>query len=272
MRINLTADVWERMKAFVDLCPNEISGLGHVSRDEAGNIVVDRIEIFQQVVSGAHSTIDPAALAAFQSEMVKAGGSMRDWCFWWHSHCHMEAFFSGTDTGTISTSTEFPYLVSLVTNKKHEFKARVDVFAPFGLSMPLDVAIIPPPANQAILDLCREEIAEKVTTHRAQPYQQVGFHHAAPGYPSAVRYPVSKPKQRKVHKGGMLLGETEYWVRKQKLQEQMRKHADKGQVKKAQRALMNLQALMRYGEIRGWDQDTNDNQLSLIRPTTQDAG
>lgn len=150
----------EKLWAYTMLCKTEISGLGKVTVVE-GNIVVSDLAIFDQKVSSAHSTIPAEALAKFQDERVKAGESMKEWCLWWHSHAEMGVFFSGTDTATIDESSMFPYLVSLVVNRKRETKARLDIYTPVRRHFDMDVRELLP-ENKEILDLCQKDIDDKV--------------------------------------------------------------------------------------------------------------
>lgn len=161
MKLKITRSAYDRITAFTQLCPDEISGLGKIEIDSDENFTVTQVEIFEQEVSGTHSTIETKALAKFQSDRVQAGESMKGWTLWWHSHAHMEVFFSGTDTGTINSSREFPYLVSLVVNKKGQSEARLDVFSPVHMFIGLEVEIIEEVNSQA-RDLCQKEIDEKV--------------------------------------------------------------------------------------------------------------
>ncbi len=174
MKVKIEQAAWDKIMTFTDLCPNEISGLGKITVID-GYLVVTDVAIFEQEVSGAHSNIEPRALAKFQHERIKAGESMKEWCFWWHSHANLTVFFSGTDTGTIESSTEFPYLVSLVVNKKHEYKARYDVLHPVHLFTDVDVEIIKI-ADDKLIDLCQKEIDKKVTHPKYEaPKQEIGF-------------------------------------------------------------------------------------------------
>lgn len=161
MKLQITNFAWEKIIGFTDLCPNEISGLGKIEIINDNAVVID-VAIFRQEVSAAHSTIEPKSLAEFQSERVKRGESMKDWILWWHSHANMGVFFSGTDTSTIDSSSEFPHLLSLVVNKKHETEARFDVYKPFRLKLeklPVEILAIP---NIKIRKECQKEIDKKV--------------------------------------------------------------------------------------------------------------
>ena len=188
MKVILTPDTWQRMKAYVDNCQEEISGLGKIERTAAGDYRIIDLALFQQDVSAAHSDITSEQLAKFQLEMHRRDESLEDWCFWWHSHAKMEVFFSATDTKTIDSSTEFPYLVSLVTNHAHDFKARVDVFQYARMYMEVPV-VIEEHTDSDVVEACKAEIQQKVKRTVARPNTNVstgrgtwnGVHHVING-------------------------------------------------------------------------------------------
>ncbi len=159
----------DKIQTYTALCDKEISGLGRVTFIDGTPVVTD-VAIFDQQVSATHSTIDPLALAKFQDERVKAGESMKDWVLWWHSHAYMDVFFSTTDTNTIESSTEFPYLVSLVVNKKKKTKARLDVFNPVHMYMDLDVEVLDD-AKPDIVAHCQSEIDAKIKYPAPMKYE-----------------------------------------------------------------------------------------------------
>lgn len=173
MKLHIKHLAAEKIRQYTKLCPNEISGLGQVDIIDGEPVVTD-VGIFKQVVSSAHSTINPEHLAEFQDEIIKAGGSMKKYVLWWHSHAHMSVFFSGTDTGTIDSSTEFPYLVSLVVNKKGDAKARLDIYKPVRMMCELDVEteMIPDSdmtkALRAEMDAIRDDLEKEVNKDSEQ--------------------------------------------------------------------------------------------------------
>lgn len=174
MKLILNNITYQKMMSFVDNCQDEISGLGKVVKNGNDYTVTD-IALFQQNVSSVSSDITAEALAKFQVELIKKGESLEDWCFWWHSHASMDVFFSGTDIDTINSSTEFPYLISLVTNHEHDFTARIDVYQHARLHAEMDVAV--EPYTDEINKDCIEEINKKVTA-RATLYNhqsKMGF-------------------------------------------------------------------------------------------------
>jgi hypothetical protein len=179
MNLYITAYAKKKMGYYVSQCPDEISGLGKVTAVKAAGgetqFIVHDLEIFDQVVSSAHSTIEQETLAKFLFDKMKAGEKkLSEYRFWWHSHAAMSVFFSGTDTGTIDASTEFPWLISLVTNHKHEMKARFDLFDPIRHKVE-DLNIITLEGEDLELkDLCKKEITEKVKTRQSSGYNYDG--------------------------------------------------------------------------------------------------
>ncbi len=172
MKLNIERKAWQKICAYVDNCDYEIGGLGQVTCD-GDEFTVSDVEIFTQVVTSAHVDMTAETLALFQTEKVRAKQSMKDYKFWWHSHAKMEAFFSGTDTGTIDSSTEFNWLVSFVTNHKHALKARLDIYTPVHVTCELDVNIIDE-QDVTIIETCKKEIAEKVTMPK--PFNRLDYH------------------------------------------------------------------------------------------------
>ncbi len=126
----ITQTARKKLRYYVDQCEDEISGLGKVKKVSPGVFVFYDLEIFEQVVSAAHSTIDEEALGKFMYEKTKAKEKLSEYRVWWHSHAAMKTFWSGTDNGTIDKSVEFPWLISLVTNHAGDLLARLDLFDP----------------------------------------------------------------------------------------------------------------------------------------------
>ena len=153
-----------KMRYFVSLCEDEISGLGKVEEIN-GKLVVTDVEIFKQVVSGAHSNLDDDALAEFLFEQTKKGEDLAKWRLWWHSHARMQVFFSKTDTDTIDASTEYPWLISVVSNHAGDIKARYDIYKPYRMNKDLGVEILEDEDDE-LKELCQKEIDEKVSKQR----------------------------------------------------------------------------------------------------------
>lgn len=187
--VRMTAYAYEKMHHYIDACRGEVSGMGKCVQHEDGTIVVTDCTIFEQEVTGAHSDIDTASLARFQCELIGKGEDVGQWRVWWHSHANMATFWSGTDTNTIDSSTEFQYLVSIVSNHAHDVKCRVDVYTPF--RMHADVQIeVETVYNEELKKTCLEEISQKV---RAPKPKQYGYGY---GYSTVGEY-YNKKKGKK---------------------------------------------------------------------------
>lgn len=256
MKLHIEKLAWDKMMAFTDLCPDEISGLGKVEV-RAGELVVTDVAIFEQRVSSAHSTITMESLAKFQQERVSGGESMKQWCFWWHSHANMSVFFSTTDTSTIDSSTEFPWLVSLVTNKKHELKARLDLFTPVRVFVDLEVEVLQED-NPEVKALCQAEITAKVTTpthHQYSPYK-------------------SWQEREKEEKKGDY--ETEYWQHRLWLKDQVEYLRTNSHTKKQKKRLAALEQQLRehlsWGRVMGLEPqlDGMRHTRELLPPLPKD--
>jgi len=150
------------MRYFTELCDEEISGFGTVEVKPYG-LLITGIEILKQEVGPAHATMDEDAMAEFLFEKTKNKEDLSKWRVWWHSHAKMQAFFSGTDTGTIDKSTEFPWLVSMVTNHEGELVGRVDIYTPIRAYEEVDIITLEE-EDEALKELCQKEIDEKVTS------------------------------------------------------------------------------------------------------------
>lgn len=127
--ITLTEEVNKKLELYVDLVDTEISGWGKADFDqEKGEWRVTDIKIFKQTVHGTETALDGDTIGQFTTELVKAKEDPSKWCVWWHSHVNMAVFWSGQDMQTIMNQSNQDVLVSIVTNKRREFKGRIDVF------------------------------------------------------------------------------------------------------------------------------------------------
>lgn len=133
MNILFPVKVYQQLRAYVEATPYEISGLGKI-RKEGDTITIEEIKIFKQHVTSVETTLDRQALGKFYDDLMKNGEDLSQWKLWWHSHADMQVFFSGTDVATIEDfDNEMQtdnWMLSIVTNKKAELLARVDIFYP----------------------------------------------------------------------------------------------------------------------------------------------
>jgi hypothetical protein len=120
------------MRAYADLCRDEISALGTV-RVSNNTIYIDDLFLFNQTVTPTSTEICQEDLSRFVYEYVKVGAdpSLK---LWWHSHVNMEVFWSATDANTINKYSK-EWMVSIVSNKRDEFKVRLDIFTPIRICL-----------------------------------------------------------------------------------------------------------------------------------------
>ncbi len=136
LRVRIDADAMERIWHWTDLAAGEFSCLGTVTDD----ITVSNVQLFDQICTAASTELDQDALAKFlvthaQPEHVRA---------WIHSHGRLGVFWSQQDEACIEGLANDQCLVSIVVNKKREFKARIDVWQPFRLTfddLPLEIRL-----------------------------------------------------------------------------------------------------------------------------------
>lgn len=171
----------EKMRCYIDICPGEVAGLGRVVKEPLPGtftpvLIVKDIKIFEQEVTGASADLDPQSIAKFLDEIMQTEpDTLSQWRVWWHSHGTMSAFFSGTDTGTIESSTEFEWLISVVGNKEGDIKARFDMYEPLrGTISELQIKVLREHADD-VMEECRREVEAKVKEPVSR-YNGAGFH------------------------------------------------------------------------------------------------
>ncbi len=136
LRVRIDADAMEKIWHWTDLATGEYSCLGTVT----GDLVVGGVQLFDQICTAASTEIDQDALAKFlvthqQPEHVRA---------WIHSHGRLGVFWSQQDEACIEGLANDACLISIVVNKKREWKARIDVWQPFRLTfddLPLEIRL-----------------------------------------------------------------------------------------------------------------------------------
>ena len=171
MKLVLPKAIENKIHAYAMSASGEIAGMGKVRINDAGDIIVEEVMIYEQEATTATADLSPKAIAKWQSELVKAGGSPKNWRLWWHSHASMAVFFSTTDTGTINGTVEGDWLISLVVNKARERKARLDTYKPFRLTCD-DVEVEVEGESFEIPPEIAQEVAEKVR----YPKPTMGYH------------------------------------------------------------------------------------------------
>lgn len=132
LKCKITNSAYQKIRAYVTNVNAEISGIGKTRIIREGDndiIMIDDVVIFKQRVTGSNTILEDSAQSEFMDELMRNGEDLSQWNLWWHSHHTMNVFWSSTDTGTMEQHAgSMPFLISLVTNLKDEFKVRLDVF------------------------------------------------------------------------------------------------------------------------------------------------
>lgn len=149
---------WRKMMLYTRYAKGEISGLGLVDMID-GALYVSDVFIVRQEATAASVELDPDHLAEIMTEAVQRGDKtfssrLR---LWWHSHCDMNTYHSSTDTDTVDLLGKYsPYVLSVVTNKKEEYDAALNLFDPVRVTIKeVEVLQID---NDELDEKCREEV------------------------------------------------------------------------------------------------------------------
>ena len=155
---------WQRLLAYIDACPREISGLGAVETD--GNaLTVTEVILLRQKSSSVDTELDSSAIMELLNDWTSKGRDIEKLKFWWHSHANMPCFWSSTDRDTIRLLTgDGGYLVSYVGNRRGEYCLRLSLMAGRQVYLAADdlEMRIMADRNVRLAAEVRQEIREKV--------------------------------------------------------------------------------------------------------------
>ena len=160
IRLYLLPEVEERIRHYTQLAAGEVSGLGTVEEYDEGFLVTD-IFLPKQSCSPGGTELDQESVATLIMELDQAGADAGSLRFWWHSHGSLDVFWSGTDESCINNLANGDYVLSLVTNKRNQLLARLDIFKPVRLTvdhLPVSVRSV----GESLRDQCRTEIRQRV--------------------------------------------------------------------------------------------------------------
>lgn len=172
--VRITRLAYEKIQAYIDLCPLEISGFG-VTEIQPDGILIKDAFLIDQIVSGATTEMNTDAVFNAVMAAASKGEDTSTWGCWFHSHVNFGASFSGVDISTMEKMKGDTPLISLVMNKRHEYSLWVDLYTPFRLTMKdltLEIESTPIPG---IREDAKEEIQEKVRQIKHSPVVQPTF-------------------------------------------------------------------------------------------------
>lgn len=124
--IVISSNLFAKINEYALQCPVEISGFGSIIHNSRGDLEVNELfPLLPQTCSGEETDPDLTDLVC-SPYSIRVG-------LWWHSHVNMPCFWSPTDLKCIESlgSTNIKYLLSIVVNKRGEYKARFDYFKPY---------------------------------------------------------------------------------------------------------------------------------------------
>ena len=119
--------------------------------------------ILKQVTSGGNCILDKDELANYYVDMaLKHGNDIQ--FLWWHSHGNMEAFWSGTDTNTMTEYASGNWSVFLVVNIREEYKFRITCWEPQEMYIDTELEILGNNQRKIPTNITNE-VSEKCTAY-----------------------------------------------------------------------------------------------------------
>jgi hypothetical protein len=164
--VQVTAEVKRALDAYIAVCNTEISGFGLIDRLPGGILRVTKLYLPEQVCSGSDTEVSLEHLSTVFAQVAADGHDTAKLRLWWHSHVDMGVFWSSTDDTTAKDLAENGggWFLSIVGNKRGEYKCRLDMNTPFRIlwdNIPVSVVV---DQTDAFLAAIQVEVAEKVST------------------------------------------------------------------------------------------------------------
>jgi hypothetical protein len=161
MNILILDKTLKKIQYYTSISPVEISGIGYVEEFEDKLIIKD-IFLVKQRNTAVTTELDQGEVALLMEKLLNEGKDPSKLKLWWHSHVNMLTFWSGTDEQCVKNLCLDQYLISIVTNKKGDYKMRFDIKEPYSLTLDdLNFNIIES-IDQELYDECKIEV-ERVT-------------------------------------------------------------------------------------------------------------
>jgi len=142
-------------------CQTEIVMIGE-SEQQNGTIVITKLHIFEQEVSGVHCEPSQEAIGRYMTKMMQSNENPSKLNVVWHSHGSMGTFWSPVDEANIENHRKKGYWIYVESNHKGEIICRVDFYEPMRLALvdiPLHIII---PRDPEIEKTCHADIKNNV--------------------------------------------------------------------------------------------------------------
>lgn len=131
MQVHIDEEAYQKIMHWVRKANNyEVSGLGTVVYDKENHVMrVTDAFLLKQENTQSTTDIDEHSIGELEYEVHKSQspGELR---FWWHSHCNMKVFWSGTDMSTIEQLGNGGWFLSTVFNLKEEMRSCIYITDP----------------------------------------------------------------------------------------------------------------------------------------------
>lgn len=158
--------------AYAKGCDLEISGFGHYTFDGKRIVIEEIFPLMPQTCTGTETEM----LRETMTRLAESKYSSRT-NFWWHSHVNMQVFWSSVDKDCIQglggRETVLKNMLSLVVNKRYEYKMRFDYYKPYGMfvdNIPLEV--ISPQLSSREIAVINREIKKNVKLKKLEQPKQ----------------------------------------------------------------------------------------------------
>ena len=131
----LSAEAERQLRVWTQAAKGEFSCFSVTEIDESGAIVVKKFFLPEQICTESHTSPDRESMGMLMTELVKGGYDVSDLRCWAHSHADMDCFWSSEDADTIEQMDNGDWLISIVTNKAGHFRARLDLYHPWRITV-----------------------------------------------------------------------------------------------------------------------------------------
>lgn len=134
VKIFIKPDLYIKLFEYAKSVNHEISGLGAIKYNPDTHIInIEDIYLLRQRSTVGDTEIQPDAIAQLLLDPNIDPSTIK---FWWHSHGNLGVFWSQQDESCINgLGQSMDWLVSLVIDRKHHYRLRLDIFRPQRITM-----------------------------------------------------------------------------------------------------------------------------------------
>ena len=120
-KICIDLDSYDRISSIVELSPQEVSWLSHVTKED-NLYIIDSVHIVEQNVTSVETEMTTEGLSRFMQDTIKKRGVkyFNEIRCWGHSHVNMSVNPSGPDLRQIKKFKDNDYEIMLIFNKSHK--------------------------------------------------------------------------------------------------------------------------------------------------------